>query len=152
MCCIWYPEYKAPVTRQMSLNIGSLLEIILHFSHSLSLFGCRVNNHVFFHTANYSTRTLCTVENEVRLNHRAVINLTDITNIKDLNPYNTNATIKARVASKSAMRAYTNAKGEGKFFSIELVDSTGEIKCTMFNEMADQYDNVFQVHNDCTTH
>lgn len=68
-----------------------------------------------------------------------------ITNINQLNPYNTNATIKARVAFKSAVKTYSNQKGEGKLFNVELVDSSGEIKCTMFNEVVDMFEHVFQV-------
>jgi replication factor A1 len=73
------------------------------------------------------------------------LSLPVITSISQLNPYNTNATIKARVAFKSAVRTYTNQKGEGRLFHVELVDSSGEIKCTLFNEVAEQFEHVLQV-------
>jgi len=38
------------------------------------------------------------------------------------------------------MRTYKNARGEGKLFSIELVDSEGgEIKGTFFNDVVDKF-------------
>jgi replication factor A1 len=43
------------------------------------------------------------------------------------------------------VRTYTNAKGEGKMFSVDLVDDSGEIKCTFFNEAVDQYEHMFEV-------
>lgn len=79
--------------------------------------------------------------------HDLPVNVTHsvITSISQLNPYNTNATIKARVAFKAPLRTYSNQKGEGKLFHVDLVDASGEIKCTMFNETAEQFDQVFQV-------
>eukprot|EP01127_Copromyxa_protea_P001929 TRINITY_DN11830_c0_g1_i1.p1 TRINITY_DN11830_c0_g1~~TRINITY_DN11830_c0_g1_i1.p1 ORF type:complete len:455 (-),score=75.70 TRINITY_DN11830_c0_g1_i1:51-1415(-) len=68
-----------------------------------------------------------------------------ITNISQLTPYNNNATIKARVAFRSAVRTYTNQKGEGKLFHVELVDSSGEIKCTMFNDVVDKFEPLLQL-------
>ena len=43
--------------------------------------------------------------------------------IKSLNPYMNRWTIKARVASKSDIRTWSNAKGEGSLFSMDLVSS-----------------------------
>lgn len=42
--------------------------------------------------------------------------------IKNLNPYQNRWTIKARVTAKSEVRTWTNAKGAGKLFSVDLVD------------------------------
>jgi hypothetical protein len=42
--------------------------------------------------------------------------------IDSLNPYQQRWTIKARVTSKSEIRTWHNARGEGKLFSIELLD------------------------------
>jgi replication factor A1 len=69
-----------------------------------------------------------------------------ITRINDINPFNANnITLKVKVETKNAVRNYTNAKGEGKMFSVDLVDDSGEIKCTLFNETVDQYEHVFEV-------
>ena len=47
-----------------------------------------------------------------------------ITPIAQLNMYQNRWTIKARLTSKSDIRTWTNAKGEGSLFSIELLDSS----------------------------
>lgn len=37
------------------------------------------------------------------------------------------------------MRTYSNAKGEGRLFALEVADSTGDIKVTGFNEQVDTF-------------
>ncbi|XP_014241853.1 replication protein A 70 kDa DNA-binding subunit [Cimex lectularius] len=59
--------------------------------------------------------------------------------IVSLSPYQNNWVIKARVMSKSPMRTWSNAKSEGKLFSIDLIDESGEIRATAFKEQADKY-------------
>eukprot|EP00158_Paraphelidium_tribonemae_P003830 Partr_v1_DN26403_c0_g1_i1_m23575 putative Replication Protein len=59
--------------------------------------------------------------------------------IKVLNPYQNKWTIKARVSNKSDMRTWSNAKGDGKLFSVTLIDASGEIKATAFNETAERF-------------
>jgi len=69
-----------------------------------------------------------------------------ITRVNDINPFNSNSiTLKVKVENKMNVRTYTNAKGEGKMFSVDLVDDSGEIKCTFFNEAVDQYEHMFEV-------
>lgn len=53
--------------------------------------------------------------------------------------------IKARVTNKSAIRTYTNAKGEGKLFNVELIDNTGEIRANGFNEQCDKFYDLLQI-------
>ncbi len=53
-------------------------------------------------------------------------------------------TIKARVTVKSDVRHWTNARGEGKLFSVNLLDDTGEIKATGFNEAVDRLEPMFE--------
>jgi replication factor A1 len=53
-------------------------------------------------------------------------------------------TVKARAVNKSEMRHWTNAKGEGRLFSVTLIDESGEIKATAFNEAADRLINMFE--------
>ncbi|KAM9782419.1 replication protein A 70 kDa DNA-binding subunit-like isoform 1-T1 [Syngnathus typhle] len=64
---------------------------------------------------------------------------TRMTPIYQLSPYLSNWTIKARVINKSDIRNWSNARGEGKVFDFEVVDETGEIKITAFNEEVDKF-------------
>jgi len=69
-----------------------------------------------------------------------------ITPISQLNMYQNRFTIKARVTSKSDIKTWSNAKGEGSLFSMELLDSSGmDIRVTMFKEAVDKFYNYFQV-------
>lgn len=69
-----------------------------------------------------------------------------ITRVSEISPFNcNNLTLRLKVDNKTNVRTYTNQKGEGRMFSVDLVDETGEIKCTVFNEFVDQYEHVFQV-------
>ena len=58
--------------------------------------------------------------------------------IEGLSPYQNKWTIKARVTQKSEIKHWSNAKGEGKLFSMTLMDETGEIKATAFNQVVDE--------------
>ncbi|XP_059206988.1 replication protein A 70 kDa DNA-binding subunit-like isoform X2 [Centropristis striata] len=59
--------------------------------------------------------------------------------IADLNPYISKWTIRARVTNKSNIRTWSNSKGEGKLFSFEMVDESGEIRITAFNKEVDKF-------------
>ncbi|KAM3868689.1 uncharacterized protein ACN63O_006045 [Diretmus argenteus] len=59
--------------------------------------------------------------------------------ISSLNPYQTKWTIRARVTNKSNIRTWSNSKGEGKLFSFNIVDESGEIKVTAFNKEVDKF-------------
>jgi replication factor A1 len=49
-------------------------------------------------------------------------------------------TIKARGTAKSDIRRWSNAKGEGTLFNIDLLDSEGgEIRATFFKEACDKF-------------
>ncbi|KAF4377891.1 hypothetical protein F8388_018492 [Cannabis sativa] len=66
--------------------------------------------------------------------------------ISALNPYQGRWTIKARVTAKGELRHYNNARGDGKVFSFDLLDSEGgEIRATCFNAVADQFYNQIEV-------
>ncbi|KAF5183204.1 Replication protein a subunit [Thalictrum thalictroides] len=65
--------------------------------------------------------------------------------IAALNPYQGRWTVKARVTSKKDLRHYSNARGEGKVFSFDLLDSDGgEIQVTCFNAVADQFYDIIE--------
>ncbi|SNX84757.1 probable Replication factor-A protein 1 [Melanopsichium pennsylvanicum] len=59
--------------------------------------------------------------------------------IEGLSPYQNRWTIKARVTSKSDIRHWSNQRGEGKLFSVNLLDDSGEIKATGFNDAVDRF-------------
>uniref|UniRef100_A0A674C907 Replication protein A 70 kDa DNA-binding subunit n=1 Tax=Salmo trutta TaxID=8032 RepID=A0A674C907_SALTR len=48
-------------------------------------------------------------------------------------------TIRARVTKKNNIYLWSNPKGEGKLFSFEIVDESGEIKVTAFNKEVDKF-------------
>ncbi|KAK7367074.1 hypothetical protein VNO80_09082 [Phaseolus coccineus] len=65
--------------------------------------------------------------------------------IAALNPYQNMWTIKARVTAKGELRHYNNARGDGKVFSFDLLDSDGgQIRATCFNSVADQFYNLIE--------
>ncbi|XP_066322712.1 replication protein A 70 kDa DNA-binding subunit A-like isoform X1 [Miscanthus floridulus] len=69
-----------------------------------------------------------------------------ITPISTLNPYQGRWAIKGRVAAKGEIRRYHNAKGDGKVFSFDLLDSDGgEIRATCFNTLVDRFYEVVEV-------
>lgn len=64
--------------------------------------------------------------------------------IEGLSPYAHKWTIKARVSHKSEIRYWSRANSEGKLFSVNLLDESGEIKATGFNEQCDQFYELLQ--------
>ncbi|XP_022731932.1 replication protein A 70 kDa DNA-binding subunit A [Durio zibethinus] len=66
--------------------------------------------------------------------------------IAALNPYQGRWAIKARVMAKGDLRRYNNARGDGKVFSFDLLDSDGgEIRVTCFNAVVDRFYDVIEV-------
>uniref|UniRef100_A0A182JRW5 Replication protein A subunit n=1 Tax=Anopheles christyi TaxID=43041 RepID=A0A182JRW5_9DIPT len=65
--------------------------------------------------------------------------------ISSLSPYQNKWVIKARVMSKSGIRTWSNAKGEGKLFSMDVMDESGEIRITAFKEQCDRYYDMIEV-------
>ncbi|CAN1159717.1 Replication protein A 70 kDa DNA-binding subunit A [Linum perenne] len=66
--------------------------------------------------------------------------------IAALNPYQGRWAIKARVTAKGDLRRYNNARGDGKVFSFDLLDSDGgEIRVTCFNSVVDRFYDVIEV-------
>lgn len=65
--------------------------------------------------------------------------------IESLTPYQNRWTICARVTNKSAIRTWSNSRGSGKLFSMELLDESGEIRATAFNDEVDKYYDMIEV-------
>ena len=60
--------------------------------------------------------------------------------IAQLNLYMNRWAIRARVTSKSDVKHWSNARGEGSLFSVELLDSSGtDIRATFFKEGVDKF-------------
>lgn len=64
--------------------------------------------------------------------------------IEALSPYQNKWTIKARVTLKSDVRHWSNARGDGKLFSVNLLDESGEIRATGFNDAVDRFYPILQ--------
>ncbi|CAK0787257.1 hypothetical protein CVIRNUC_010475 [Coccomyxa viridis] len=65
--------------------------------------------------------------------------------IASLNSYQNHWTIKARITQKSDIKRYSNARGEGKLFSFELLDAQGgEIRGCGFNQCVDKFEPIMQ--------
>ncbi|TRM59296.1 hypothetical protein BD626DRAFT_508842 [Schizophyllum amplum] len=64
--------------------------------------------------------------------------------IEGLSPYQNNWTIKARVTQKSDIRKWSNQRGEGRLFNVTLMDETGEIRATGFNQAVDELFDKFE--------
>lgn len=66
--------------------------------------------------------------------------------ISSLNPYQGRWAIKGRVTAKGDIRRYHNAKGEGKVFNFDLLDSDGgEVRVACFNTLLDRFYEVVEV-------
>ena len=64
--------------------------------------------------------------------------------IEAISPYAHKWTIKARCTSKSDIKTWHNKNGEGKLFSVNLLDESGEIRGTGFNDQCDALYDIFQ--------
>ena len=63
--------------------------------------------------------------------------------IEALSPYAHKWTIKARCTHKSDIKTWHNKNGEGKLFSVNFLDDSGEIRATGFKEQCDMLYDVF---------
>lgn len=64
--------------------------------------------------------------------------------IEGLSPFAHKWTVKARVSMKSDIKTWHKATGEGKLFSVNLLDESGEIKATGFNDQCDAFYDLLQ--------
>ncbi|XP_031632411.1 replication protein A 70 kDa DNA-binding subunit, partial [Contarinia nasturtii] len=65
--------------------------------------------------------------------------------ISGLSPYQNKWVIKARVTAKAPIRHWSNAKGEGKLFSMDLMDESGQIRVTAFRDLVDKFYDMIEV-------
>lgn len=69
-----------------------------------------------------------------------------ITPILQLNMYQNRFTIKGRVTSKSDIKHWSNARGEGTLSSLEVLDAGGtDIRITMFKEAVEKWHDYFEI-------
>jgi len=66
--------------------------------------------------------------------------------ISALTPYQNKWCICARATSKSALKTWNKGTGSGKLFSFDLLDESGEIKVTAFNEQCDKFFDMIEVN------
>ena len=66
--------------------------------------------------------------------------------IASLTPYQNRWRIRARVTQKSGIRTWSNSRGEGKLFSVNLLDESGEIRATGFNDAVDKYYEMLELN------
>ena len=64
--------------------------------------------------------------------------------IEALSPYAHKWTIKARCTNKSEIKTWHNKNGEGRLFTVNLLDESGEIRATAFKDQCDAFYNDFQ--------
>lgn len=69
-----------------------------------------------------------------------------IHSIVSLTPYQNRWRIRARVTQKSNIRTWSNSRGEGKLFSVNLIDESGEIRATGFTDTVDKYYEMLEVN------
>jgi len=74
------------------------------------------------------------------------IDVNNIHPINSLSPYQNKWTIRARVVYKAPIRTWSNQRGEGKLFSMDLVDESGEIRATAFNSECDKFFDMIEVN------
>ncbi|KAJ2120471.1 Replication factor A protein 1 [Coemansia sp. RSA 720] len=58
--------------------------------------------------------------------------------IKDLNPYHSRWTIRARVTQKTGIKSWNKPNSQGRLFSVNLLDDSGEIRATTFTQQVDR--------------
>ncbi|XP_076306238.1 replication protein A 70 isoform X2 [Tachypleus tridentatus] len=71
---------------------------------------------------------------------------TQVHPISSLTPYQNKWTIRARVTNKTPIKTWSNSRGEGKLFSMDLLDESGEIRATAFKEACDKFYDMIEIN------
>ena len=50
------------------------------------------------------------------------------------------------MSQKSSVRNWSNSRGEGRLFSVNFLDESGEIRATGFNEAVDKFYDLLEVN------
>lgn len=74
------------------------------------------------------------------------IDINNVLPISSLSPYQNKWTIRARVIYKAPVRTWNNQRGEGKLFSMDLVDESGEIRATAFKSECDKFFDLIEIN------
>lgn len=59
-------------------------------------------------------------------------------------PFFNSWVFRVRVTSKTPMKIYNNAKNSGKLFSFDVIDDSGEMRITAFNQEADRFYDILE--------
>ena len=85
------------------------------------------------------------IENRSRSRSRERYNQVDAQPIASLNPYRKKWKICVRCTNKTDIKHYSNQKGQGKLFDVDLLDDFGtEIKAVIFNDCVDMFYDIFK--------
>jgi replication factor A1 len=69
-----------------------------------------------------------------------------VANVVNIHSFAKSWTIKGRVTNKSNIRRFSNQRGEGCLFSVEVEDGTGKIRITLFGQKAEMYHPLLEVN------
>lgn len=64
--------------------------------------------------------------------------------IAHLNPFQNKGAIKVRVMTKKPIHTWNNSKSSGKLFSMDLMDSSGQIRATIFQDLVNRFFDKFE--------
>jgi len=53
--------------------------------------------------------------------------------------------IKTHVTHKSPIKTWSNSRGKGKLFSIDLIDDNDEIRSTAFRDLCDKFYDMIEI-------
>ncbi|KAI0216920.1 Replication protein A 70 kDa DNA-binding subunit [Lamellibrachia satsuma] len=96
-----------------------------------------------FYGAQQAVKKPYSVQNVPKPNERTPLK---VHSIDSLTPYQNRWTIRARVTSKSNIRTWSNSRGEGKLFSMNFLDESGEIRATAFKNEVDKFYDFIQLN------
>lgn len=77
--------------------------------------------------------------NEEHTEKKAKFEDSELKSISDLNPFQTKWILKVRAINKRPIYNWKNEKSSGKLFSLDLIDKTGTIRITAFNECVNKF-------------